>query len=512
MPDWFTQNGIQTVEAPKAPSSGNWFTQNGIETVEAPPTSGTGGYFGIPDVVSDLVTGAAKGLGHTVLNIGKAVGSIPNVFNPAAGNLRDAVDALYRKPGLSESSFAAADEAIAPKNTTERIGQGIEQAAEFLIPGAAAEKTAAAITAKLAPKFTNAPRLVRVVPRMGTEAASAAGVSTAQGGDPTTGAIAGAVSPMAAEAGKALAPYLRARAEAYVRAAVKPTVSSLRKIAGAGATGLDAQANKLARFLIDNKITTAEQARAIVADAERQLQGLVTQRRIPTDAPQRARRYLDALERSAAKQGLAADDVASIRNASAEMLQGVMGKDVVTMVQAPHPTLVGPNGQPLMVMVPQTTRALRTDVMADEALESARASSQWSTRKQWGEQKGATMESAKAVERAQRDAVKAAVPGAAPLLNRQQQGIAATEALDRMALRAANRDTLSLPGIAAGGAEIAAGKVPIVGLAAQWLRNNQMKAGVWANRMAEAIARQDVQEIAAILNRFGVGLTSQGTR
>ena len=48
--------------------------------------------------------------------------------------------------------------------------------------------------------------------------------------------------------------------------------------------------------------------------------------------------------------------------------------------------------------------ALRTDVMADEALESARASSKWTTRKQWGEQKGTRIEAGKAVERAQRDA------------------------------------------------------------------------------------------------------------
>lgn len=469
------------------------------------------------------VLGILKGAGHTAETIGKWYHKIPGVsaavdalYGDAGDGQRDLASLVTGeapRQGLSTRAFQAADEALKPKGAAEHIGYGAEQAAEYLIPAGAAEHAAASITAKVAPKFVNAPRLVqaatKVIPRAATEAASAAGVAAAQGADPRLAAVAGAVSPVVAEAGGAVAPYLRAKAEALTRAAVKPTVSALRKMAGTGATGLEAQANKLVRFMLDNNITTAEQARMLVADAEKGIQSLVMTRNVPTDAPQRAARYLSALEQSAAKQGLAAGDVAAIRNAGAEVLEGVMGKDVVTMVPTPHPTLVQPNGQPFTVMVPQTTRALRTDMMADEALASARSSSQWSTRKQWGEQKGATMEATKAVERAQRDAVKAAIPETAPLLQRQQQGLAAADALDRMAQRTANRDTLSLPGVAAAGAEIAAGKVPILGLAAQWLRNNQLRAGVWANRLASAIQRQDVQEVGAILNRFGVGVAAQ---
>ena len=87
----------------------------------------------------------------------------------------------------------------------------------------------------------------------------------------------------------------------------------------------------------------------------------------------------------------------------------------------------------------------RGQVSAREALESARKSGQWGTRKQWGEQKGATTEAKKAVERAQRDAVKVAVPDAKPLLQREGQALTAADVLDRMAQRASNRDPLSLP-------------------------------------------------------------------
>jgi hypothetical protein len=162
-----------------------------------------------------------------------------------------------------------------------------------------------------------------------------------------------------------------------------------------------------------------------------------------------------------------------------------------------------------MVDVSEASRALRASTPAAETLDSARASSQWNTKKAWGEQKGATMEAGKAVERAQRDAVKAAVPEAADLLKTQSQAIPAKNVLDRMAQRTANRDALSLPGLVGAAPAVAAGKVPLLGLAAQWLRNNQMKAGIYAKDLEDAINRQDVQAVGYILERLGVGSGAQ---
>lgn len=189
-----------------------------------------------------------------------------------------------------------------------------------------------------------------------------------------------------------------------------------------------------------------------------------------------------------------------------------MGKDVVTMVSTPHPTLVQPNGQPFMVLTPKTTRALRTDVMADEALDSARASSKWTTRKQWGEQKGTRMEAEKAVERAQRDAVKEAVPEARPVLAKQGNAIRSAETLDRMQLRAGNRDAVSLPAHVIAAGEIATGRVPLMAFAANWLRNNQMKAGIGADALAKAIQRNDVRSVSEILGRLGVAFEASHAR
>ena len=224
-----------------------------------------------------------------------------------------------------------------------------------------------------------------------------------------------------------------------------------------------------------------------------------------TDAPQRAERYLDALKRSAAKQGLGAEDVAAIVRKQRELLKSSpLSEDVTTTVMKPSPSgLVGPNGQPVQVPTSVKSRALRTDVSPGEALDIARSTSRWSTRKQWGEQKGAAVEAEKAVERAARDAVKASVPGAKEQLQTQGKAITAKKILDRKAFREANRDAVSLPAHVVGAAELAQGRVPILAMAANWLRNNQLKAGVWADQLASALKRNDVKTVTRLMNRIG---------
>jgi hypothetical protein len=487
----------------------------------ATPNASAGYYGGALEVGK----GALKGLGHTAATLGGLLHKIPGVSE----TINEAWEGIYgdgdpmRRPlqtaerqGVSDAAFKAADQVTVPTNTPQRAGAALEQVAEFLVPAGAGEKTAATIAAKVAPYFSNAPRLiqagVKVAPRMVNEAVKSAAVTGAQGGDPLTAAAFGAAGPVVGAGVSGAGTYLGAKAEALVLSAVKPTVASLRRIAGASATGLEAQATKLARFILDTGATTPEKARAIMTKAEQELQRVLSVKNAPTDAAQRSARYLAALEKSAAKQGLPAADVATIRNAAAEVLEGSMGTDVVTMVPGPHPTLVGPNGQPITVLQPQTTRVHRTDIMADEALERARKTSQWETRKAYGEQKGAQMESAKAVERAQRDAVKIAVPETKPILQQQSQALTAINALDRMAQRAGNRDALSLAGAVVGAGEVAAGQAPKLAFAAQWLRNNQMKAGVWANKLSKAIENEDVQEVGAIMQKLGAGSVAQTTR
>jgi len=443
--------------------------------------------------ITEGLKGAAKEVGARAVNLGRIVHQIPGVSR-VLGDI----------PDDAESTLG-----LTPSNPEQEIGGKVEQIAEFMIPAAAAERTALAVASKVAPLLG---RAAPVASRAALQGGTSAGVATAQNGDPLSAGVMGAAVPAAGVVANAASRGLRSGAEGLVRSAIKPTVTAMKRIAGASKEGLDAKAEGLVRFIIDNRLTTPNRALNLVTESERELQRILSVKNAPTDAPQRAARYLATLERNAAKQGLAADDVAQLRNAAAEMLEGGMGKDVVTMVPKPHPTLVQPNGQPFMVMTPQTSRALRTDVMADEALESARASSKWSTRKQWGEQKGTRMEAGKAVERAQRDAVKDAVPETRAVLATQGKALQTKDILDRMKFREGNRDAVSLPAHVVAAGEMASGRVPLMAFAANWLRNNQMKAGVGADALSKAIQRNDVRAVSEMLSRFGVAVGASPSR
>ena len=154
--------------------------------------------------------------------------------------------------------------------------------------------------------------------------------------------------------------------------------------------------------------------------------------------------------------------------------------------------------------VPTTARALRTDVMPDEALELARGSSRWGNRKAWGEQKGASREASKAVERAERDSVKSAVPSTREDFAAQGQAIQAREALDRMRFREGNREPVSPFDVTTTAVEVGTGRVPVLSVARHILRENKLKLGIWAKRLEDAVNRNDAATAAVILDRFGV--------
>ena len=433
----------------------------------------------------------------------RAAGAVADVgigvAKSAAGSLIGMGDIAARPmrmiPGVRDyvgtpEEFAGAREAFAtPTNSAQQVGKVAGDVAQFFTPVGAAGKLKAAAS-------------------IGRDVL----LTGAQGGTAGEVALSGGISAVVPGAGavKKAGEALKASANPLVRAAIKPTVTSLRRISGGG--GLDAKAETLVSFIVENKLTTAAKARSLFMKAESELKGLLAKTGAKTDAATRADRYLTALERSAAKQGLSASDIAQIRNAAAELLQGPMGEDVITMVSKPHATLVDQFGKPIHVLVPQTTRQLRAAVPADEALTSARSSSRWSTNKQWGEQKGTATEAQKAVERGQRDAVKQAVPEARDLLRTESLSLKSEEVLDRMAQRAGNRDAVSLPAHVIAAGEIATGRVPVVAFAANWLRNNQLKAGVWAQSLGDAIEKGNASKVAFILERLGVAGASQMMR
>jgi len=137
----------------------------------------------------DLLTGAALGVGNDV-----------------TGLLH-----LATKPFLSPEQYEARGERIkqllTPENTTQAVGKGGEQAAEFLAPGLG-EENALRLLPKIAEDAPLLLRMARPAARLGYQALTTGAVNKAQGGGFGTGAAMGAGGGALGEIGKAAAPYL----------------------------------------------------------------------------------------------------------------------------------------------------------------------------------------------------------------------------------------------------------------------------------------------------------------
>lgn len=132
----------------------------------------------------DAGIGILKSAGSTAYNLGKLAHKIPGMETIAP----DRAGAFSEQNELTD--------ALEPSNTAQAIGKGAGDIGQFFIPGAAQAGKLGAVS-RLAGKMG-------LAGRMGTEAASAAGVTAAQGGDASTAAIgAAATTPVAAALGRA---------------------------------------------------------------------------------------------------------------------------------------------------------------------------------------------------------------------------------------------------------------------------------------------------------------------
>lgn len=125
----------------------------------------------VAGVAGDLVTGAAKGLGQSVTNLGRLPHMVPGVTK--------AVDWLYGKPGVSDAAFGEADRALQPQGMAQAIGHGVEQIGEFFVPSGAVSRAA---------------KGMGMVGRAGLETAAGSGVALAQGASLPEAGLAGALN------------------------------------------------------------------------------------------------------------------------------------------------------------------------------------------------------------------------------------------------------------------------------------------------------------------------------
>jgi hypothetical protein len=171
----------------------------------------------------DVAMGVVKGAGKSLMGAYDLVRRNPGILFPPAMVAGEVAAAAGAMPQLPEPP-AWMREAVETKTTGEAIGSGAEQVAEFLIPGRAVAKGAAALAPKL-----------KSLARPAMEAAGAGSVAAVQsGGDPaeiakaagTAGVVSGLLSPSAWAAKKL---YESAKAS-YARA-LRPTTKPMKKTA-----------------------------------------------------------------------------------------------------------------------------------------------------------------------------------------------------------------------------------------------------------------------------------------
>lgn len=435
----------------------------------------------------DVGTGIVKGIGQTAADVGKSANTI--------------AQKLFNRPMLPEGETAWADTRLQPTDTAQGAGKMIERAAEYAVPGLAADTLATRAAARIGGGMA-----VRLGARAAAGSAANAATAAVHGENVPVAAAAGALGPAVGEAAGAAGEALGRRALPLVRAGLKPLVSELKRVPGASRTGVNAEADRMAQFALDHRLTGPEQAADLVTDLEGRIAQAVQGSTATVNGPQRAWANLDALAQDATSSA----DVAAIRRAQEELLHGTgrIGRETAidqpVAGAAPGGTAPQTFAWPGTAAAP-TQRVLRTDMSPAEALDLARASGRWNTNKQWGELKGADTEAAKRIESGLRDSVRDAVPEAAPLLQQQGQAIRIRGAMDRMALREGNRNAVSLEG--AIGMASPAVKGNLFGVAAHWLRNNQVRAGIYADDLSRAIANQDAQAVTKIMGMIGVGAT-----
>lgn len=462
---------------------------------------------------ADLATGAAEGLLQTLGRLGGGI--VRHVPGAAA-----AVQALYQSPvakalgvdwPVTPENYDQYVQDVAPSTTSEQLGALAENVGEAYLLGGPLRGAGTALTARVAPSLAPVvgSTVAGLAPRVAVEALGGAGLSAAQGGSPTAGAVLGGAAPLTEPALTAVAGWLARMANRFGRADLKIPLATLKQQPGASRLGLNDQTEKIVDFILQNRLTSPAAADRVVKDAELRLQAALTQSgrgTVATDAPQRAWQALNDLEQ--------------------DVRRGIFGDTKVSDIQAAREALLnGPMGMTVQLPNGKIGRVLRPSLSATEALEAARATSKWDTTGEYGELKAVTKEAAKRAEVAARDAVKAAVPEAGPLLEQEANGITARTVLNRATWRQGNRDAVGLPawlalagagplaalGATHGPATAAMGAV-VLPVAAEFLRRNQLQMGIWGTRLAEALRTQDAATAAAILQRFTQGAAPEGQR
>jgi hypothetical protein len=156
----------------------------------------------LPSPIAEGLIGAAKGVGSTVSNIDNLVSKVPVVGKTLTTPLTSG--------DTSGQAIQQLQQRSAPANTPQSVGKGLEQAGEFLLPGAGEEKAASWFTGKAAPLVAKvapvAEKAVNPVAKLLYGAGTSGAVNALQGGSFGAGAAAGGIASGIGQGMQAIAP------------------------------------------------------------------------------------------------------------------------------------------------------------------------------------------------------------------------------------------------------------------------------------------------------------------
>lgn len=442
----------------------------------------------------DLATGAVKGAASTAINLGSAVSKIP-VVGPALTATGNALAGGDTPAVPAAQAFEAARAAVAPSNTLQRVGKGMEQVAEFAVPAGAVSNSIKAGT-------TGAGLLTRVAAQGAGGAGVGGGVAAAHNENPVVGAFTGGVAGAVAPVVDAVAPALANKAQQVMRAALKPSKAAIKEMPGGLRAGLDEQAETMARYVLDKKLTPAN-VKVYVEGFKDRLDAAVAQHgdAVVPGAPA----IEAAIKQIEARYGSAAipSDIKPLIEKLYEMTPGP-----ATQVAS---KVLGANGQPIMTTVPGAlTRTARTDVTAAEALDLAQRMKAMN-RGSWGTMTGPAKETGKAIESSLRTQAKS-VPEIADAQAGHGMAIAANRTLENAAHRIGNREVVSPFGFVSHSLAVPTlGASELVAKAQSLLQKHPIESAHKLKGLADSIARKNYPMIAKILARFSAGGVTQAT-
>lgn len=414
------------------------------------------------DTATDLAIGAGKGALSTAVSLGNAALNAP-VIGPALQRVNEALGS--GTPAEQLATFPEAQRRLAASNTVQKIGGGLEQAAEFAIPAGRVAKGATLLT-------KGAPMIVKMGAQALGQGGVGYGVAKLHGDNPTVGAVAGALGGAATPVIDAAVPALRALSTKMGVSALLPKDAIIKNMPGGLSVDAPEQMKRLANYVLENKLTL-------------------------TTVNKLLKQYKTGLDDALSNAGqVSVDAVASILG-SLQRIEQTYGGSAIP--------------RDLEMLINKATSAM-TPADAYALAQKMKIVNQGN----WGVTGGVAKETGKAIEADLRSSVKA-IPEVNKAVDGYGMAVVAKKALNDANKRIDKRMPVSpftLVAAAVGFPHAVAtfGASEILALGSHVLHKYPLQSAQVVRNLSEALAAKNVPLVSKMLMRLGLGAATDMTR